>query len=151
MSENESSGPRLKPRAIVAGHGDFAAGLVSAVQQITGRGNMFRTISARDLSASDLEALLRRSIEETGVSVVFTDLQAGSCTMATRRYLKDRGDVLLVAGVNLPMLLDFVMADQLPPVQAAQHALDRGRAAIGAMGGLPRKGGGASGGAGSAA
>ena len=133
MSESESNA-QVKPRAIVAGHGEFAAGLVSAVQQITGRGNIFRTISARDLSAADLEGLLRRSIEETGVTVVFTDLQAGSCTMATRRYLKNRSDVLLVAGVNLPMLLDFAMADEMPPVQAAQHALERGRAAITASG-----------------
>src|SRR5438093_13729444 len=100
MSERagaRDSGSVRQPRAIVAGHGDFAAGLVSAVQQITGRGNVFRTISARDLSGADLEDLLRRSIEETGVTVVFTDLQAGSCTMATRRYLRGggRGDVLL--------------------------------------------------------
>jgi PTS system N-acetylgalactosamine-specific IIA component len=129
-----SPGPAPQPRAVVAGHGDFAAGLVSAVQQITGRGNLFRTISARDLSAADLEDLLRRTIEETGVKVVFTDLQAGSCTMATRRYLRNRDDVLLVAGVNLPMLLDFAFADQMPPIDAARHALDRGRAAITASG-----------------
>jgi PTS system N-acetylgalactosamine-specific IIA component len=108
---------------------------VSAVQQITGRGNVFRTISARDLSAVDLEELFRRTIEETHVQVVFTDLQAGSCTMAARRFLRDRHDVLLVAGANLPMLLDFVFADQLEPIDAARHALDRGRAAITAMGG----------------
>ena len=138
MSERagaRDSGSVRQPRAIVAGHGDFAAGLVSAVQQITGRGNVFRTISARDLSAADLEALLRRTIEETRVQVVFTDLQAGSCTMAARRVLRDRRDVLLVAGVNLPMLLDFVFADQLAPVEAARHALDRGRAAITSTGG----------------
>jgi mannose/fructose-specific phosphotransferase system component IIA len=139
MSDRDSGSVAAAPRAIVAGHGDFAAGLVSAVQQITGRGGMFLTISARDLSGDDLEDLLRRSIEGTGVKVVFTDLQAGSCTMATRRYLKDRGDVLLVAGVNLPMLLDFAMADQLPPVQAAQHALERGRAAISSSKGGAKK------------
>lgn len=122
-----------KPRAIVAGHGDFAAGLVSAVQQITGRGDVFRAVSARDLSASDLDALLRRTIADTGVTVVFTDLQAGSCTMATRRTLRDRPDVLVVAGVNLPMLLDFAMADTLPPIDAARHALERGRAAMSAI------------------
>lgn len=132
MSDRDAD---VRPRAIVAGHGDFAAGLVSAVQQITGRGSVFRTISARDLSAVDLEALLRRAIEETGAQVVFTDLQAGSCTMATRRFLRDRHDVLLVAGVNLPMLLDFVFAESLPPIEAARHALDRGRAAITSTGG----------------
>ena len=125
-----TSGARRIPRAIVAGHGEFAAGLVSAVQQITGRGDVFRAISARDLSGADLDALLRRTLEETGVTVVFTDLQAGSCSMATRRVLRDRPDVLLVAGANLPMLLDFVFAENVPAMEAARHALERGRAAI---------------------
>jgi N-acetylgalactosamine PTS system EIIA component len=81
--------------------------------------------------------------------VVFTDLQAGSCTMAARRYLRDRKDVLLVAGANLPMLLDFVFADKLPAIEAARHALERGRAAITATGGGggPGGAGGGSGGA----
>jgi PTS system N-acetylgalactosamine-specific IIA component len=117
-------------RAIVAGHGDFAAGLVSAVQQITGRGDVFRAISARDLSGTDLEALIRRTIEETGARVVFTDLQAGSCTMAARRVLRDRQDVLFVAGANLPMLLDFALSAESDAVQAAAHAMERGRGAI---------------------
>ena len=129
------AGAPVQPRAIVAGHGDFAAGLVSAVQQITGRGDVFRTVSARDLSAADLDALIGRTIDETGVQVVFTDLQAGSCTMASRRILRDRPDVLLIAGANLPMLLDFAFADTLPPTEAARHALERGRAAITSLGG----------------
>jgi N-acetylgalactosamine PTS system EIIA component len=134
MSDRKASAPGAV-RAIVAGHGDFAVGLVSAVQQITGRGSIYHTVSARDLSGNDLETLLRRAIEETGVKVVFTDLQAGSCTMGARRVLRDRSDVLLVAGANLPMLLDFAFAEQLPPIEAAKHALDRGRAAMVAIGG----------------
>lgn len=121
-------------RAIVAGHGDFAAGLVSAVQQITGRGDVFRAVSARDLSGSDLEAMIAQALEETGARVVFTDLQAGSCTMAVRRLTRKAPHVVLIAGANLPMLLDFVFADAIPPVEAARHAMDRGRAAIGAFG-----------------
>ena len=134
MSERVSSGVRAV-RAIVAGHGDFAAGLVSAVDQITGRGSAFRAISARDLSGADLDKLLLEVVQETGVSVVFTDLQAGSCTMAARRVLRERPDVLLVAGTNLPMLLDFVFAEDVPAIEAARHALDRGRAAMTAHGG----------------
>lgn len=133
MSERDGGGSTV--RAVVAGHGEFASGIVSAVQQITGRGDVYRTVSAGDLSATDLEALLRRTIEETGAHVVFTDLQAGSCTMAARKVLRDRQDALLVAGANLPMLLDFVFADSMPPIDAARHALDRGKAAISAMGG----------------
>lgn len=123
-----------KPRAIVAGHGEFAAGLISAVDQITGRGDAFIAVSARNLSATDLQSLLLRTIDETGVSVVFTDLQAGSCTMASRRLVRERSQVLCIAGVNLPMLLDFVFADSLTPFEAARHAVERGRAAIASIG-----------------
>ena len=122
------------PRAIIAGHGEFAAGMISAVQQITGRGSMLRGISAAQLTAGDLMDLLRTTVDETGVRVVFTDLQAGSCSMASRRLLRERPDVLLVAGANLPMLLDFVMADGVPPQEAARHAIERGKAAIAALG-----------------
>ena len=136
MSDRVSAETRAV-RAIVAGHGDFAAGLVSAVDQITGRGGEFRVISARNLSGADLDALLLETVRETGVTVVFTDLQAGSCTMAARRILRDRPDVLLVAGANLPMLLDFVFADDISATEAARHAVERGRAAITAHGGKP--------------
>ena len=131
---SESGAAAGKVRAIVAGHGDFAAGLVSAVQQITGRGDVFRAVSARDLSGADLETTIGNALEETGALVVFTDLQAGSCTMAARRLSRNAPNLLLVAGANLPMLLDFVFADSIPAVEAARHAMDRGRAAIGAIG-----------------
>lgn len=121
-------------RAILAGHGDFAAGMVSAVQQITGRGGVFRAVTSRDLSATDLEAMIRKAIDETGARVVFTDLQAGSCTMAARRVLRDRHDVLFVAGANLPMLLDFALSGEPLAVDAARHAIERGRAAISTVG-----------------
>jgi N-acetylgalactosamine PTS system EIIA component len=129
-----SEQPASAVRAIVAGHGDFAPGLVSAVQQITGRGDVFRALVTRDLSGPDLEVLIRRALDETGAVVVFTDLQAGSCTMAARRLTRNLPNVLLIAGANLPMLLDFVFADSMPPVEAARHAMERGRAAIGAIG-----------------
>ena len=135
MSERASGSTKpMAVRAIVAGHGEFASGLVSAVQQITGRGDVFRAVSARDLSGADLEQTIRRALEETGSLVVFTDLQAGSCSMAARRISRAMPGVVLVAGANLPMLLDFVFADKMPSVEAARHAMERGRAAITAIG-----------------
>jgi N-acetylgalactosamine PTS system EIIA component len=122
-------------RAIVAGHGDFAAGMVSAVEQITGRGAALHAVSARDMSAAQLESAILTEIDSTGATVVFTDLQAGSCTMATRRVARERPNVFLVAGVNLPMLIDFVFAENSTDVEAARHAVERGRSAICAIGG----------------
>ena len=129
-SDATHSGPPAGPRAIVAGHGEFAAGLVSAVQQITGRGNQLIPIAVHQLSVEDIEDLLRRRMIEHGVRVIFTDLQAGSCTMASRRILRGMDDAVLVAGANLPTLLDFVFSEARPAPEAARHAAERGRAAI---------------------
>jgi PTS system N-acetylgalactosamine-specific IIA component len=117
-------------RAIVAGHGDFAAGLVSAVQQITGRGAQLVPVAVTSLTIESIEALLREKMLEANVKVIFTDLQAGSCTMASRRILRGVNDAVLVAGANLPTLIDFVFADGRNPSDAARHAAERGRAAI---------------------
>src|ERR671915_544476 len=122
------------PRAIVAGHGEFAAGLVSAVEQITGRGDQFVPVAITGLGAEDIEQLLRERMVETGIRVVFTDLQAGSCTMAARRVLRGLTDAVVVCGTNLPLLLDFVFNDQATPSEAARHAAERGRAAIALVG-----------------
>jgi len=126
MSEAE----RTLPRAIVAGHGEFAVGLVSAVSQITGRGDAFVTMSNRDMSANDVERALRDHIDASGLEVIFTDLPAGSCTMAARRLLRERPAIVLVTGTNLATLLDFVFHTDVPASQAAQHAAERGRAAL---------------------
>lgn len=118
------------PRALVAGHGEFANGLVTAVQQITGRGDQLIPVSVKDLCVEDIEELLRQRMLDANVRVIFTDLQAGSCTMAARRILRGMGDAVLVAGANLPTLLDFVFAEGRTAPEAARHAAERGRAAI---------------------
>ena len=123
------------PRAIVAGHGDFATGLISAVEQISGRGRLLLPVSVKQLGVEDIEALLKDEMIAAGVRVIFTDLAAGSCTMASRRILRGMDDAILVAGVNLPTLLDFVFADAMTPVEAARHAAERGKASITALGG----------------
>jgi PTS system N-acetylgalactosamine-specific IIA component len=128
-SEPVSTDPVL-PRAIVAGHGDFAAGLVSAVQQITGRGDQLIPLAVHTLTVEDIENLLRTRMVDANVRVIFTDLQAGSCTMASRRILRGMDDAVLIAGANLPTLLDFVFADGRSAPEAARHAAERGRAAI---------------------
>jgi mannose/fructose-specific phosphotransferase system component IIA len=141
MSDDRPSaeGEKVEARAIVAGHGDFASGLVSAVDVITGRGSQLIPVAVPGLCAEDIEKLIRQRMTESGVKVIFTDLQAGSCTMAARRILRGVDAAVLIAGVNLPTLLDFVFAEQMDAVDAARHSAERGRAAItvsGAPGGV---------------
>jgi N-acetylgalactosamine PTS system EIIA component len=124
-------------RAIVAGHGTFATGILSAVDQITGKGEQFIPITNTGLCAEDIQRTLLTALEETGARVIFTDLPAGSCTMAVRRLLRDRPDVLLVTGSNLPMLLDFAMHELGDPLEVVQAAVARARSAIALHGATP--------------
>ncbi|MBI1808449.1 MAG: hypothetical protein HYR75_01015 [Gemmatimonadetes bacterium] len=117
------------PRAIVAAHGDFAAGLISAVQMITGQGAAFRAVSQVGLDAASLEVVMREAVVSHGATVVFTDLPAGSCTIAARKATRDLPDVAVVTGANLPMLLDFVMKDGAGR-EGAERAAAKGRDAI---------------------
>ena len=126
--------PASPVRAIIAAHGTLAAGIVSAVEQITGRGSVFRTVSNSDLCLEDIQTTLARALDETGARVIFTDLPAGSCTMAVRKLLRVRQDVTLVTGINLSVLLDFAMQDDVDPVLAAHAAVERGRASLAAHG-----------------
>ena len=117
-------------RALVAGHADFAAGIVSAVEQITGRGEGLVPIQVRGLCGADIEALLKEQMAANGATVIFTDLHAGSCTMAARRVLHGMPGATLVAGANLPMLLDFTLSANPSANEAARIAAERGRAAV---------------------
>ncbi len=98
----------LVPVALVAAHGDLAAGLRSAVEQITGRGALLDVLSNRDLSGAEIEAAIRERLAAASAHVVFTDLPAGSCAMAARRVQRDRPELTVVTGTNLSTLLDFV-------------------------------------------
>ena len=124
-------------RAIVAGHGTFAEGMLSAIEQITGRSDLFLGLTNRDLSARDMEQLMRDRIEASNVRVVFTDLPAGSCTMAARRIQREQPGLSLVTGVNLATLLDFVFSDDAEADEAVRHAAEKGREAL-VVTGAPR-------------
>ena len=116
--------------AIVLGHGTLAAGLISAVERITGEGARLHPLSNDGLSGADLVAKLRAAMAETGAKVVFTDLPAGSCNTAALRAVHEQPGSVLVMGANLPALLFFAMHAELPPEEAAREAAKRGGAAL---------------------
>ena len=129
-ADSTESLPPLPPRAIVAGHGAFPDGMVSAVQQITGFGNVFVPMSNAGLSGEDIEVRLRARAAELQVRVFFTDLPGGSATMAVRRMMRDTDGIVLVTGANLATLLEFVFRGDERAGEAARHAAEKGRTAI---------------------
>jgi PTS system N-acetylgalactosamine-specific IIA component len=127
-------------KALVAGHGAFAEGLLSAVEQITGRSEVFIPVTNRDLSAAGVEELIRAKLASSGARVIFTDLPAGSCTMAARRIQREDPGVSVVTGVNLATLLDFAFHEDANDAGAVAHAADKGRAALSVLGGERARG-----------
>ena len=122
-------------RALVAGHGTFAEGMLSAVEQITGRSDLFIGVTNRDLSAQGVEELMRERLNASGATVIFTDLPAGSCTMAARRIQREHPTIAVVTGVNLATLLDYAFHADNGDVSAVEHAADKGRASLVVTGG----------------
>lgn len=118
-------------RAIVVAHGDLATGLVSAVACIAGEPAAARLLpmSNRTLGGAELAEALEQAVATFGAEVVFTDLPAGSCTVAARRVARTRPGLAVVAGANLPLLLAFALApcDGAP---ALREVVDKARAAL---------------------
>jgi len=117
-------------RGIILGHGALAEGLVDAVRRICDIGeDALEPLSNRGLSPESLA----RAVEVRlggGPVVIFTDLPSGSCSFAARRLCAGRSDVAVISGVNLPLLLEFVMYRHLPLEDLVPRLLEKGRAGI---------------------
>ena len=117
-------------RAIVLAHGSMATGMVDAVRKISGvEEGVLIPLSNEGKSPQalqeELEALL------TGpVQLVFTDLMSGSCALAARKCAPENCPQVIVSGVNLPILLDFVFNRNLPMDELIPRLVKRGGDAI---------------------
>lgn len=117
-------------RGIVLAHGAMAQGLIDAVRHIAGlEEDVLLPLSNRGLGPDVLADEISRLAGDRPV-IVFTDLQSGSCGFAARRCLQHIPQLVVVSGVNLPMLLEFVMRRQLPLEQLVPFLLTKGRSAI---------------------
>jgi PTS system N-acetylgalactosamine-specific IIA component len=126
------------PVAIIATHGDLATGFVTAVEQITGRGELFLPMTNAGMGAAEIERAMLELVDSRKIRVIFTDLPAGSCTIAARRVVAARPGVVLVTGASLPLLLDFMSHEELAPAEAAAHAVDRAVRSLMTMPGATR-------------
>jgi N-acetylgalactosamine PTS system EIIA component len=118
-------------RAVLLGHGDMPDGIVDAVRSITGcDADAIVPISNRGLSPDALTAEVQRVLGD-GPGIIFTDLPSGSCGFVARRLTQSAAGIVVISGVNLPLLIDFAMNRTVALEDLVPRLLRRGRAAMG--------------------
>ncbi|UCF70694.1 MAG: hypothetical protein JSW49_10970 [candidate division WOR-3 bacterium] len=106
------------------GHGSFAETLLRTAEQIVGKQELVEVISNSGLSCDILNTRLEQTIEQnnTNETIVFVDLPGGSCTISCYNMLRNREDLNVICGINLPVLIEFFMlrdkyrANELAPI-----------------------------------
>ncbi|CAN5687508.1 hypothetical protein BH23GEM9_BH23GEM9_14190 [soil metagenome] len=118
-------------RGVLLGHGDMAHGMVDAVRHITGaEPDALVAVSNRGMSPESLADKVLRLVGG-GPAIIFTDLPSGSCGVVARRLTQSVSGLAVISGVNLPVLVDFVMNRNMPLGDLVPRLLSKGRAAIG--------------------
>ena len=118
-------------RGIVVAHSELAGALIAAVERIAGHEEgALVALSNEGLGPEAIRKKLDDLVGD-GPAIVFADLREGSCGMAARQVCLGGRTRALVTGVNLPVLLDFVMKRHLPLDELVPRLVERGRAAIG--------------------
>ena len=103
---------------LIATHGTFAKGIQSSLEMITGATENLFIIQAytgeNKSIEDDLGAVLQQITYDDDL-IVFTDLMGGSVTNQVVQHAL-RENVYIISGVNLPLLLDIILADHDIPV-----------------------------------
>lgn len=97
---------------IVTGHGNFGSGLTSSLDLIAGQQESYKYVDFTkelDELTADLTATMDELKECEGI-LVLSDLPGGSPFKTAVEVGFPRGNVAVVAGTNLPMLVEVSMA-----------------------------------------
>jgi mannose/fructose-specific phosphotransferase system component IIA len=118
--------------AIVVTHGMLGAELLKAASQIYGPLEDVTAVSNEGCSLDALRLSLEDSLGDADAPIfVFVDVLGGSCCHAGLALRAAHPRVRLVAGVNLPMILEFLHhRASVDTEELLERVLSRGRAAV---------------------
>jgi len=129
----------MRVPALLVMHADLAAALLRAAEKLYGPVEDVAVLSNEELSRDDLERAIdaRVSSWDHG-GLVLTDVWGGSCHQCGARAARGRGEVAVVTGLNLPILIDYLHnRDQVGVIDLAERLLKKGQASIRLQRGQP--------------
>jgi len=95
--------------ALLVTHADLAAALLRAAQAVYGPIEGVQVLSNEGLSRDALEQEIGRCVRDWNAGgLVLTDFWGGSCHICGVSATRGRGQIAIVTGINLPMLLDYL-------------------------------------------
>ncbi len=127
----------LPVRGVLLTHGAMARGMADAIRKISGVDEeVLHPLSNDGKSPETLQEELEALIKDR-VAVIFTDLPSGSCALAARVSCRGSLRRVVMFGVNLPMLLEFVFNRHLPLEELIPRLLEKGRRSLGSAPEVP--------------
>ena len=124
----------MNPRtpALLVMHSDLADALLRAAAKVYGPVDGVDVLSNEGLSRDDLEqAIARRFQDWQEGGLVLTDFWGGSCHICGVAAARGHGDVVVVTGINLPVLLDYLHnRGEYGPLALADRLMRKGRDSI---------------------
>jgi mannose PTS system EIIA component len=134
---NDSSGSQAVLPVVLVGHGPLATGLAGAVEMICGP--LERVEIVQLLPEDDTERVAQRledALQKMGVAtddeaLIFVDLFGAAPANAAASLLRHREKLEIVAGMNLPMLVETLMAREgVSARELAEQAVSAGRESV---------------------
>ncbi len=129
----------MRTAALLVMHADLASAMVRAAETIYGPVEDLEVLSNQGHSRQSLEQEIARRVERwEGGGLLLTDFWGGSCHVCGAAAARGRGEVLVVTGVNLPVLLDYLHnRDLYPPAELAERLQRKGVESLRVQRGTP--------------
>ena len=129
----------MRVPALLVMHADLAAALLRAAEKLYGPVDDVAVLSNEGLSRADLERAIDARVSSwVKGGLVFTDVWGGSCHQCGASAARGRGEVVVVTGLNLPILIDFLHnREQYAVNDLAERLLKKGQESIRLQRGQP--------------
>jgi len=118
--------------ALLVMHADLGAALLRAAASVYGPVEGVTVLSNEGLSREQLEQRIGEQVSGwTHGGLVLTDFWGGSCHICGIAAARGHGDIVVVTGLNLPTLLDYLHnRDEYPIAGLAERLQRKGRDSI---------------------